>query len=126
MAEQPGFIARIGMSLRNFNVNVDLIATSEVSMSMTVENPAGLEQAVEEMSFYADVTVDTDCAIVSVVGEGLREATGVAGKVFGALSNAEIPVRLISQGASRVNLGLVVDGTHQAAAVQALHNAFFA
>jgi aspartate kinase len=102
-----------------------MMATSEVSVSLTVAREAAIEPVLEEMRGFADVGVLDGCAIVCVVGEGLRETPGVAARVFRALGEASVNVLMISQGASRLNLGLVVEAKDAEPAVRTLHAIFF-
>jgi aspartate kinase len=103
--------------------SVDMVATSEVSVSLTVDQTEHLEGIVGELREFADVGVDENQAIICMVGENIRHTPGVAARVFKALGG--INVRMVSQGASALNLGFVVAGQDLAAAVQALHREFF-
>ncbi|HEX9611087.1 MAG TPA: lysine-sensitive aspartokinase 3 [Gemmatimonadales bacterium] len=102
---------------------VDVVTTSEVSVSLTLEDAAALPQILGELRALGDVTVEREQAIVCVVGEGLRDTPGVAARVFAAMS--DINVSLISQGASRVNLTFVVEEARVHETVRRLHAAFF-
>lgn len=126
MLGAPGFLARMARIFKEHEVDIDMIATSEVSVSLTVEDPRRLDAAARDLSRFADVTVArAEKAIVCVVGRGLRETKGVAAKVFTALAQADVNVDLISQGASQINLGFVVSNDAVVPAVRALHAQFF-
>ncbi|MGH9591506.1 MAG: ACT domain-containing protein, partial [Bryobacteraceae bacterium] len=103
---------------------VDMLATSEISVSITIDDPSRLEEICAEVRPYAEVSTESGQAIICVVGDNLRSAPGVAARVFGAL--ADIPVRMISQGASRLNVSFVVAESDSSRAVQLLHREFFA
>src|ERR1700678_3152627 len=100
-----------------------MVATSEVSVSLTIDQPARVETIVTELRAFSEVSVDENQAIICIVGENIRHTPGVAARVFNALGG--INVRMVSQGASALNLGFVVAGGDLTAAVQALHGEFF-
>ena len=87
-------------------VSVDLVSTSEVSVSLTVDRQDRLQVVVEELSQFSKVAVKPDCAIICLVGEGIQSTPGIAGRVFKALG--DINVSMISQGSSEINLSVVV------------------
>lgn len=118
-----GFLRRIFEVFDRYETPVDMIATSEVSVSLTIDNRRHLEPICEELRRIAEVTVEEHLAIVCMVGENIRNRPGIAARVFGALS--PITVRMISQGASLVNLSLVVSADQLATAIEALHQEFF-
>src|SRR2546428_12477045 len=100
---------------------VDVVTTSEVSLSLTVEDGAALPAVVAELETLGEVRVEPRRAIICVVGEGLRTTPGIAARVFETIR--DINVSLISQGASRVNLTFVVDEGQDREAVTRLHAA---
>lgn len=119
-----GFLRRIFDVFDRFETPVDMVATSEVSVSLTIDDNTELEPICEELSRFAEVTVERGQAIVCIVGENIRHTPGVAARAFGALST--INIRMISQGASKLNLGCIVAGDELVAAVEQLHQEFFA
>ena len=123
MLAQSGFLARIFEVFGRLGASVDVVATAEVSVSLTVEAKAPLEAIKKELSAFAKVGVATDRALVALVGERLKHTPGLAGRVFGALSS--INVEMISMGSNEINLSLVVERKDEAAAVRALHKALF-
>jgi aspartate kinase len=100
-----------------------VVATAEVSVSLTVEATAPVEAIRRELSSFAHVSIATDRALVALVGERLKHTPGLAGRVFGALS--AINVEMISMGSNEINLSLVVERRDEAAAVRLLHRALF-
>jgi aspartate kinase len=118
-----GFLRRIFEVFDRCETPVDMIATSEVSVSLTIENAARLPEITSALSEFSEVSTEPDQAIVCLVGENIRHTPGVAASVFQALRN--VNVRMISQGASLLNLGVVVAGKDVRAAVEALHTEFF-
>jgi aspartate kinase len=99
------------------------VAKSEVSVSLTIDQPDRVEAIIGALSEFAEVSVDENQAIICMVGENIRHTPGVAARVFKSLGS--INVRMVSQGASALNLGFVVAGKDLAAAVGALHSEFF-
>ncbi|HUX39154.1 MAG TPA: aspartate kinase [Rectinemataceae bacterium] len=119
-----GFLSRIFEVFGRRGVSVDLVSTSEVSVSVTVdEGAAQLEALVAELGSFADVRVEKDRAIVALVGEELKRTPGVTGAAFGALR--DINVEMISLGSNEINLSLVVALKDAAEAQRRLHAALF-
>ncbi len=118
-----GFLRRIFEIFDRYETPVDMLATSEVSVSLTIDNTGHLAAVVRELEEIAEVTVETGQAIVCLVGENIRHKPGVASRVFAALE--PINVRMISQGASLLNLSLVVAEGDLRKAVESLHAEFF-
>jgi len=120
-----GFLRRIFEVFDRYKTPVDMVSTSEVSVSLTIDQTRNLEEINGELSKIADVTVETQRAIVCLVGEAIRDTPGVASRVFAALARSGVNVRMISQGASLLNISLVVDDGQVIDAVKALHEEFF-
>jgi aspartate kinase len=118
-----GFLRRIFEIFDRYETSVDMLSTSEVSLSLTLDNTENLEAIRTEVSQFAEVTVEGGQAIVCLVGENIRHTPGIAGRAFQVLSNMNI--MMISQGASLLNLGFVIADSDLAAAVAALHTEFF-
>jgi aspartate kinase len=118
-----GFLRRIFEIFDRHETSVDMIATSEVSVSLTIDNTAGIARICEELSQFSEVSTEPDQAIVCLVGENIRYTPGVASRVFRSLEGVNI--RMISQGASLLNLSVVVAESDLRSAVEALHNEFF-
>ena len=118
-----GFLRALFEVFDRHRTVVDVVTTSEVSVSLTLENAPALPQIVSELRALGDVTVEPRQAIVCVVGEGLYTTPGIAARIFATVS--DINVSLISQGASRANLTFVVEEALAPEAVRRLHAAFF-
>ncbi len=118
-----GYAARVFSVFERHAVSVDVIATSEVSISITVDGKAPVEALVADLSAFAEVSVLRDLAVVSVVGRRLRTTAGVAARVFAALG--DVNVVLISQGASETNLTFVVEAPDAPEALRRLHRELF-
>jgi aspartate kinase len=118
-----GFLHRIFEVFNRFETPVDMVATSEISVSLTIDNPERLEEILAELRQFAEVDTEREQAIVCLVGDNIRYTPGVARRVFMALD--AINIRMISQGASLRNLSFVVAEADLFRTVSALHEEFF-
>jgi aspartate kinase len=118
-----GFLKRIFDVFERLETPVDMVATSEVSVSLTIDSPHRLAEICEDLRQFSEVSIEEGQAIVCLVGDNIRYTPGVAAHVFGALESVNI--RMISQGASLLNLSLVVAEADLKRAVEALHREFF-
>jgi len=125
MYEASGFLAAVFGVLRDHKIVVDLISTSEVSVSFTVDKEEGLEVAVDELRGYGEVTVLRDRAIIAAVGRGMKGSARSAATMLTALAEAHIPVDIITEAASGINVSCVVEGASIKEALLAVHNSFF-
>jgi aspartate kinase len=118
-----GFLRAIFEAFDRHRVAVDVVSTSEVSVSLTVDSNESIPALAADLAKLADVKYEGRKAIVCLVGENLREIPGIAAKVFGELS--DVKIRMISQGASEINLTFVIEEDAVPAVVQRLHKTFF-
>ncbi|OLD96026.1 MAG: hypothetical protein AUG79_03940 [Gemmatimonadetes bacterium 13_1_20CM_4_69_16] len=116
-----GFLRALFEVFDRHRVSVDVVTTSEVSVSLSVEDSADLSAVTEELERLGEVRVERGRAIICVVGEGLHTTPGIAARVFETIR--DINISLISQGASRVNLTFVVDEARARETVARLHAA---
>lgn len=123
MFGRHGFMSELFDVFERFAISVEMISTSEVSVSLTVDDGSVGETFIKALSSLGEVEIEHKVATVSVVGDNLRMSRGVAGRIFNSLRNVNL--RMISQGASEINVGVVVDESDVAAAVAALHCEFF-
>jgi len=119
-----GFLAVIFEVFDRYRTAVDVVSTSEIGVSVTIDRTDRLADITAELRRVADVSHESGQAIVCLVGDAIRHTPGVAATVFTALE--AINVRMISQGGSRTNISVVVDERDLPAAVAALHHALFA
>ncbi|MFN7993547.1 MAG: lysine-sensitive aspartokinase 3 [Bryobacteraceae bacterium] len=119
-----GFLRRIFEVFDRHETAVDMVSTSEVSVSLTIDNTQSLGSICEELSQFAEVSIESGQAIVCLVGDNIRYTPGVAMRVFSAMEG--INIRMISQGASLLNLSFVVAETDLFHTVEVLHREFFA
>jgi len=125
MLLQSGFMAKIFEVFARYDLSVDLVATSEVTVSVTVDSDANLDGVRADLAGFSEVTIDRGLAQVCVVGEGIRERVGVAAEVFDTLRREDLAVRLISHGGTKINISFLIDEPSVAQAVRALHATFF-
>jgi aspartate kinase len=118
-----GFLRRIFEVFERFETPVDMVATSEVSVSLTIDNTRNADAILGELRRFAEAAMEPDQVIVCLVGEDIRYTPGVARRTFNALDG--INIRMISQGASLLNLSFVVKEADLRAAAEALHREFF-
>jgi len=118
-----GFLRKVFDIFERNGVSVDVVATSEVSVSVTVDDPSGLDSLVVELATLGDVSVERDRAIVAVVGAAISEDGAAMGRAIGSLDG--IKVHMMSLSATGINLTIIVDGDQLNPAMDRLHNAFF-
>lgn len=118
-----GFLAKVFSIFDRHKTPIDLIATSEVSLSLTVDATDALPAIRQDLLEYGELEVVSDTAIVTVVGRQFRERSGIAGEVFSALK--DINILVISGGASDINLSFLVHAVDADRAVKQLHDHFF-
>ncbi len=118
-----GFLRRLFEVFERFKTPVDVVTTSEVSVSVTVDNTKRLDAVVGNLRAFAEVNIEPDMAIVCIVGENLRGDTALFGRAVTALQ--QIPLRLVSQAASRRNITFVLRDADVEAAMNLLHQEFF-
>ena len=119
-----GFLRALFEVFERHRTVVDVVTTSEVSVSLSLDDDSTLPEIVEELRKLGSVSVEKGLAIICVVGEGLQGQPGIAAKVFSTIS--DINVTLISQGASRINFTFAIEEARVKEAVRRLHEAFFA
>ena len=119
-----GFLRALFEVFDKHRTVVDVVTTSEVSVSLSLDDASALPAIVAELEKFGTVRVEKGRAIICVVGEGLRGTPGIAARVFSTIS--DINVTLISQGASSVNFTFAIEEEHVKEAVTRLHEEFFA
>ncbi len=118
-----GFLRRIFEVFDRFETPVDIVCTSEVSVSLTLDNTDRLIEIVAELERFSTVSAESAQATIAIVGDSIRYTPGIAVRALTALR--AVNVRMISQGASLLNLSLVVAEDQLQPAMQALHDEFF-
>lgn len=120
-----GFMAKVFEICGKHELDIHMIATSEVSVSLTSPNNEKAAAAAEELRLYGEVKVELDKALLSVVGENMAGVPGVTARVTGALAKAKVNIYMISQGASEINIALLIRAADLDRAVAALHKEIF-
>ena len=118
-----GFLRSIFEAFDRHKVSVDVVSTSEVSVSLTVDSNQAIPALAADLAKLADVKYEGRKAIVCLVGENLRETPGIAALVFRELADKKI--RMISQGASEINLTFVIEEDEVPEVIRRLHKTFF-
>jgi aspartate kinase len=118
-----GFLRKVFEIFESYQTPIDMIATSEVGVSLTIDKNKHLQEIIDELKKFGTVTVDTDMVIVCVVGDLEWENVGFETQVLQALK--EVPVRMISYGGSNYNISLLVKSSDKQKAMQALSNHLF-
>jgi len=120
MLNAYGFLKNIFEIFEFFKTPIDMISTSEVAVSLTIDNTKHLNEIVSELKEYGEVEVDTNLTIVCIVGDFIAEETSSASKVFTAIK--DVPIRMISYGGSRHNISVLVKTELKKQTLQALSN----
>jgi aspartate kinase len=118
-----GFLRRVFEAFERFKTPVDVVTTSEVSVSVTVDDSRALDAILGELRGFADVAREDDMAIVCAVGERLRTDPRLATRVLSALEG--LPLAMVSQGGSRKNITVVLRDADAPLAMERLHRRFF-
>jgi aspartate kinase len=118
-----GFLRRVFEVFERFSTAVDVVTTSEVSVSVTVDDAKAIPAITEALSEFAEVSTERDMALLCAVGDRLRDEPKIAAQVVGVLE--EVPLKMISQAASRRNITVVLRQADLAHAMQRLHEEFF-
>lgn len=118
-----GFMSAIFQIFERHRTVIDVVTTSEVSVSLTLDNTDALDAVVKDLQRIGTVEIETNQAVVCVVGSGMRGTSGMAAKIFEAIFDTNIS--LISHGASSVNMTFVVEETIVAEVIKKLHQKFF-
>ncbi|MBS1821442.1 MAG: lysine-sensitive aspartokinase 3 [Acidobacteria bacterium] len=119
-----GYLKAVFDVFDRFKCAIDMVSTSEVSISLSVDSNERLPEICEELSKIADVKMEGSKALICMVGEDIRGHNGIAGRVFSAVSHVNL--RMISQGASEINMSFMIDEEDVEEAVRSLHKHFFA
>ena len=118
-----GFLRRVFEVFERHRTAVDVVTTSEVSVSVTIDDDRRLKALMQEVSEFAEVQAEPGMAILCAVGDGLRRDPHMASRILGALD--DFPLRMVSQAASRRNVTVVLRDADVPAAMTQLHDLFF-
>jgi aspartate kinase len=113
-----GFLKNVFQVFEKYKTPIDMISTSEVAVSLTIDNTEKLKEILGELDVFGMVEVDENMSIICIVGNIIGEETGFASKVFNALDG--IPIRMISYGGSRYNISVLVPNSQKQVTLRAL------
>jgi aspartate kinase len=124
MLGQHGFLAEVFSCFARHGLSVDMVATSEVSVSLTLDAVHDLTALQKDLSRIASVEIKTGKAIVTIIGN-VRRSSEILARSFRICELLGVPVQMVSQGASKVNISFIVDDSEAAEVLKALHGEFF-
>lgn len=125
MLNAHGFLARLFEIFAKYEKVVDVVTTSEVSVSLTIDDENNMDEVLNSLDKIGKVKFEKNKAIVCVVGEEIGTNCKIVGKIFNTLSNNDLAVEMISQGASKINVTFVIDSSNVEKTVQILHKELF-
>lgn len=118
-----GFLRKVFEIFETYCTSIDMITTSEVGVSVTIDDPKFLNEIVDDLKKYGTVDVDENQVIVCVVGDLIADNKGIAGSIFKAVEN--VPLRMISYGGSNHNISMLVKAEDKKSALVALSESLF-
>lgn len=118
-----GFLRRVFEVFEKFKTPIDMITTSEVAVSLTIDDDTYLNQIIEELQQFGHVDIDTHQSIVCVVGNFTQNSHGYASRVLDAVKH--LPIRMISYGGSQYNISILINTSNKVEALRSLHNRIF-
>jgi len=118
-----GFLRRVFEIFENHKTSIDMITTSEVAVSLTIDNNTQLASIENELKKFGTISVDKDQTIICIVGQKITEQKDVFKKIFNSL--ADVPVRMVSCGGSTNNVSVLIDKNHKEKALNALNEGLF-
>ena len=116
-----GFMSKVFDIFNRYEIVIDLVSTSEVSVSLSLDNMQNLDQAMRDLKHLGSVSLRKGMAILSLVGEGMKNSVGTAGRFFSNLAEQGINIEVISQGASEVNISCAIEDQYSDKALKAVH-----
>ena len=114
-----GFLRKIFEVFEKYRTSIDMITTSEVAVSLTIDNDTYLPEIIKELEPFGTVEIDTHQSIVSIVGNEIMQTEEVMEKLFRSIKN--IPVRMVSYGGSHHNISILIDSSHKIQTLQSLN-----
>ena len=125
MFEQVGFLAKVFTVLAGHGAVIDMVATSEVSVSVTSHDPEALSTSIEDLTRFGEVDLRTGKAILAVVGRYIHDSPGIGARVMNAMATAGVNIEMHSFGMKSNNISVVIDDSAIEKAVPVLHQALF-
>jgi aspartate kinase len=124
MLGQYGFLAEVFSGFARHQISVDMVATSEVSVSLTLDAAHDIAALKKDLTHIASVDIKTGKAIITIVGN-IKQSSEILATAFKTCQLISVPVQMISQGASKVNISFIVNDSEAVEVVKALHHNFF-
>jgi len=118
-----GFLRKIFEVFEKYRTSIDMITTSEVAVSLTIDNDTFLSEIIKELEPFGTVEIDTNQSIVSIVGNEIMQSEDVMEKLFKSIK--KIPVRMVSYGGSHHNISILIDTSHKIQTLQSLNMDLF-
>lgn len=118
-----GFMRKIFEVFEKYKTSVDIVTTSEVAVSITIDNDVYLDDIIRELEPFGSIEIDKNQTIISIVGNEIAKTKSVLTKLFDAVE--AVPVRMVSYGGSHNNVTILVDGNYKAKALQLLNSGLF-
>lgn len=118
-----GFLRAVFEIFERYKTSIDMITTSEIAVSLTIDNTKNLKEITEELSEFSKVTVEQDQSIICIVGKLPKDKPGYAFKILESLK--DIPLRMVSYGGSENNVSVLINATHKKEALNALNKGLF-
>jgi len=118
-----GFLRKIFEVFEKYQTSIDMITTSEVAVSLTIDNDTFLKQIIKELEMFGNIEIDREQTIVSIVGYHISKTENLLAKVFNSLT--EIPVRMVSFGGSQHNISILISKEHKEKTLQLLNKGLF-
>jgi len=118
-----GFLSKIFEIFEKYKTSIDMITTSEVAVSLTIDNDKFLSEIVTELKAFGEVIVDSNQSIIAMVGNEIVQEKGIVKKIFDALE--DIPIRMISYGGSKYNISILTESQYKKDALIALNKGLF-
>ncbi len=118
-----GFLRKVFEVFEKYKTSIDMITTSEVAVSLTIDDAKNLDKIIDEINTFGEVEIDLDQTIICVVGDMISEAKVFSKQVFEALEG--IPVRMISYGGSRYNISILIGQEYKKTTLQKLNDHIF-
>ena len=124
MLGQYGFLAEVFSTFARHSLSVDMVATSEVSLSLTLDAAHDLSSLKKDLSRIASIDIKTGKAIITIIGD-VRRSSEILARSFKTCEIIGVKTQMVSQGASKVNISFIVDDSEAAEVVKAIHMDFF-
>lgn len=118
-----GFLRKVFEIFEKYRTSIDMVTTSEVAVSVTIDNPTNLRAIKKELEPFGTIEVEENLTIISVVGNEITQTTKILSRLFESLS--EVPIRMVSYGGSKHNISLLVPSAYKVQTLQLLNKGLF-